>query len=324
MSMNKTFVSIIVPVYGTEAYLSDCINSLCNQSHSCIEIILVDDQSPDRCPEICDSYAQLDSRIKVIHQNNKGVSGARNTGINAATGEYIMFVDSDDELYPYAVETLLRDCIAYNADIVSATSKNIDEKGNIVFQHDDSVSTVFREDESLLLSLRGDRNTDAVWAKLFKMDFIKGIFFEEGKNINEDGFFMFQCYIRKPILLQHNISVYRYNIRKDSCSRQFFSEKYLSMLYFMNCKKKCIISHYPQYIDEMRNMEVRTLLYFLDVLCRDRGSKNKKIQVQCIQTIRKLYKYHQPINKHHKQLAWIAVNGLYPLYKILISLKYYR
>lgn len=322
--MDKISVSIIVPVYGTEAYLPDCINSLCSQSHSYIEIILVDDQSPDRCPEICDFYAQQDSRIKVIHQKNKGVSGARNTGMNAATGDYIMFVDSDDELYPHAVETLLKDCIAYNADIVSATSKTIDEKGNITFQQEDGISTVFREDAPLLLSLKGDRNTDAVWAKLFRKDFIKDISFEEGKNINEDGFFIFQCYIRKPILVQHNIAVYRYNIRQNSCSRQSFSEKYLSMLYFLDCKKEYIVSHCPQYMDEMRNMEVRTLLYFLDVLCRDREGKNKKLQIQCIQTIRKLRKYHKPIHKHHKQLAWIVINGLYPIYKIFIWLKYYR
>ena len=95
MDYNDTLVSIIVPVYGTEAYLPACINSIREQSHRNIQIILVDDQSPDRCPEICDQYAREDPRILVIHQKNKGVSGARNTGIDAATGECLMFVDSE-------------------------------------------------------------------------------------------------------------------------------------------------------------------------------------------------------------------------------------
>ena len=97
--MNKDpLVSVIVPVYGTEAYLPACIDSIRNQSYQNLQIILVDDQSPDRCPEICDSYAQKDPRIQVIHQKNTGVSGARNTGLQHVTGEYILFVDSDDEL----------------------------------------------------------------------------------------------------------------------------------------------------------------------------------------------------------------------------------
>ena len=116
-------VSIIVPVYGTEAYLPACIDSIRNQSYQNLQVILVDDQSPDRCPEICDSYAQKDLRIQVIHQKNTGVSGARNTGLQHVTGEYILFVDSDDELFPNAVEILLHDAQEYGADIASAEKR---------------------------------------------------------------------------------------------------------------------------------------------------------------------------------------------------------
>lgn len=322
--MDKISVSIIVPVYGTEEYLPACIESLCNQTHTFIQIILVDDQSPDRCPQICDSYADKDPRIKVIHQKNTGVSGARNAGMDLATGEYIAFVDSDDELYPHAVEQLLQDAIFFGADIVSAVPKIVDEHENIIHDNEDGKCDIFRDDATMLLSLQGNRNTDAVWAKLFRWEFIKDIRFEEGKNINEDGFFMFQCFVRRPVLVQHNVAVYKYSVRQNSCSRQKFSDKYLSMFYFMERKKKYIKDHYPQYLDQAYNMEVRTLLYFLDVLCRDRETKNKKLQIECIQTIRKLRKYHKPIHKHHKQLAWIVINGLYPIYKILIWFKYYR
>ncbi len=321
---SNALVSIIVPIYGTEYYLPNCIESLCRQTYSNIQIVLVDDQSPDDCPKICDAYAQKDNRIKVVHQQNKGVSGARNTGISVSSGEYVMFVDSDDELYPDAVEKLLNRSLTYNADIVSATARVVDEAGHILFENNDGECTVLHEDMSLLLSLQGDRHTESVWAKLFRKSFIEDICFVEGKNINEDSFFLFQCYIKKPIVVHNNIAVYRYNSRQDSCSRQFYSDKYLAMLYFLERKKEHINEHYPQYFNQMLNMEVRTHLSFLDVCCSAKGNQNKNLQKQSISTIRKLYKYHKPINKHHEQLAWIVIYGLYPLYKILIRFKYYK
>ena len=324
MVKHNALVSIIVPVYGTEDYLSACIESLCKQTYQHIEIILVDDQSPDKCPQICDCYAQKDPRIVVIHQENKGVSGARNTGISRATGTYIMFVDSDDELYPNAVDILLQDAYEYEADIVSGTKKVVDEKGNIFSAYDDGGCTVFKENEAFLLSLAGDRNTNSVCAKLFKSVFIYGCFFEEGKNINEDGFFIFQCYMKNPILVQRNVAVYQYNIVKNSNSKQRFSDNFVSMLYFCKKKKALVEKEFPQYIDQAYNMEVRTHLQFLQVLCRTNEKKYKKTHKESVRTVRRLYRYHKPINEHHKKLAWIVLHGLYPIYKIVIRLKYYR
>ncbi|MBR6559127.1 MAG: glycosyltransferase family 2 protein [Clostridia bacterium] len=314
----NALISIVIPVYGVEAYLPACIDSVRNQTYKNLQIILVDDESPDKCPQICDDYARKDDRIIVIHQKNKGVSGARNTGINSATGDFIMFVDSDDELYSDAVEILLNDVEEYGADIVWAPQKSGSgscEEGKYI---------VYQEDDALLLSLNGTYNINAVWGKLFRRSFIKNILFEIGKNINEDGFFMFQCYMRKPMMVQHNVPVYKYNIRDNSCSRQRFSDKYLSMLYFCERKKELIATDYPQYIEYAYNMEVRTTLQFLDVLCSSTDKKHKKIQNQCVKVIRDLYKYHKPINSHHKKLAWIVSHGLYPLYKVAVRLKYHR
>jgi glycosyltransferase involved in cell wall biosynthesis len=100
-------VSIIVPVFKVEAYLKECVESLRNQTLKDIEIILVDDESPDNCPSICDNYAELDSRIKVIHKKNGGLGYARNSGLEVATGEYVAFTDSDDYESPETYETLL-------------------------------------------------------------------------------------------------------------------------------------------------------------------------------------------------------------------------
>lgn len=102
--MNNSLVSIIVPIYKVEDYLNDCIQSIITQTYPNLEIILVDDGSPDRCPEICDTWASKDSRIKVFHRENAGLSAARNFGISKANGQYLMFIDSDDYLMKKAVQ----------------------------------------------------------------------------------------------------------------------------------------------------------------------------------------------------------------------------
>ncbi len=324
MEKKTALVSIIVPVYGTEDYLPACIESLCQQTYPHIEVILVDDQSPDSCPAICDGYAVRDARVRVIHQRNKGVSGARNTGISAAAGEYLLFVDSDDELYPEAVELLLRDMREHNADIVSGIKSIVDQNGHVRDSRDDGKLTLYRGDEPLLLSLGGDRDTNSACAKLFKTSFIQGVHFEEGKNIQEDGFFLFQCYARRPVLVQHNVAVYRYNVREGSGSRETFSEKYLSMLYFCEQKENMIAAQYPQYAEQANNMVVRTHLQFLQVLCRSADKKYAKLQKESVRTVRRLRKYHRPLNSHLKKLEWIVSLGLFPLYKKAIRIKHYR
>ncbi len=324
MINSDALISIIVPVYGTEQYLPDCIESLCNQTYPRIEIILVDDQSPDKCPEICDDYAQKDSRIIVIHQENKGVSGARNTGMRHATGDYIMFVDSDDALYSDAVEKLLQDAIQYNADIVSAQKSIVNQQGRIITADEKCEYVIYHNEEAIKLSLEGEKNTNSACAKLYKVSFIKDVFFEEGKNIHEDGFFIFQCYLRRPLLVQHNVPVYQCNYREDSNSRQKYSDKYLSMLYFCEEKEKLISIHYPQYHDLINNLKVRTHLQFLQVLCSTTEKRCKKLEKQSVKIVRQLFEYHKPINKHHKKLAWIVRLGLYPLYKAAVLFKYYR
>lgn len=317
-------ISVIVPVYGTEQYLPKCIDSIIQQSYSNIEIILVDDQSPDSCPEICDCYSEKDKRIIVIHQKNKGVSGARNTGIRCSSGEYIMFVDSDDELYPDSIKLLYDEIKSTGADIASGKKQSASYDKQSVIEQNTGKRSVYCGEEPVFLSLDGDVNTNSTCAKLFNKSFIDGIYFEEGKNVHEDGFFLFLCYLKKPVLVQRDVYIYRYNFRQNSNSHSDFSDKYLAILYFCEQKKKIISESYPQYIDRLHNMEVRTNLQFLDLLCRTKDNSYNVLQKKCINTVRALYKYHRPINKHHKQLVWIVVHNLYPLYKKLVYYKNHR
>ena len=115
--MNEPLVSVIVPVYKVGKYLDKCVESIVGQTYKNLEIILVDDGSPDNCPAMCDKRAERDSRIKVIHKQNGGVSSARNVGIDAAQGEFIGFVDSDDWLEPDMYDCIVKNALEYNADI---------------------------------------------------------------------------------------------------------------------------------------------------------------------------------------------------------------
>lgn len=320
----QPLVSIVVPVYGAEAYLPACIDSLRGQSYPHVEIVLVDDQSPDLCPQICDRYAALDSRVKVVHQENKGVSGARNTGLDHATGDYVSFVDSDDELLPQAVELMLRDALHHGADIVSAGQEIVSQNGGLIRSEGDGLCVLLQGDEFLLRSLSGDVSTVSSCGKLYRMSFLHDVRFEEGKNINEDGFFIFQCAAKSPLVVQHNVPVYRYTVRQGSFSTQSFSDGFLSMLYFCERKKEILEERFPRYREQAHNMEVRTNLEFLQVLCRTTDKKYRPVRRACVQTVRRLKKYHRPANKHHKRLASLVTWGLYPLYKAAVRFKYYR
>ena len=324
MIKQKALVSIVVPVYGTEAYLPACIDSLIRQSYSNLQIVLVDDQSPDRCPEICDTYAEKDSRILVIHQKNKGVSGARNTGIAHSEGDYIMFVDSDDELETNAIEVLINDIIEYQAHIVSASKCFVTIDGTMNSSDYDESVHIYEGDEMIKRSLDYDRYTRSLHSKLFDRGFIKDITFVESHNINEDGYFLFECYIKHPKVVQHNVSLYKYYQRENSASNGGFSAKYLDMLYFCDLKYKYICDNMPQYLEKAKDMVVRTNLLFLDVFCRSTGRQYIKAQRRCVKTVRKFRKHHHPINDHYNKLEHIVVWGLYPVYKFVFQLKYSR
>ena len=128
--MEQTVISVIVPIYKVEQYLRQCVDSILNQTHSALEVILVDDGSPDGSGKICDEYAARDSRVRVIHKKNGGLSDARNAGIDIARGDYIAFVDSDDWLEPDTYESMLAAMKKYQAKLVCAGRfDNSDETG---------------------------------------------------------------------------------------------------------------------------------------------------------------------------------------------------
>lgn len=170
-------VSIIVPIYKVEEhYLRKCIESIINQTMKNIEIILVDDESPDDCGKICDNYAKIDNRIKVIHQKNKGLSGARNSGVSVATGEYITFVDGDDWIEKQMCETLYNYASDEKYDIICASIVKDYNNNLYKYKYTKFVDKkLYRNDECKYWQkevLDHNANISGVYAKLIKRDII--------------------------------------------------------------------------------------------------------------------------------------------------------
>ena len=201
--MNKPKVSVIIPVYNVEKYLDRCLKSVTNQSLSDIQIILVDDESPDNCPKICDEAKEKDSRISVIHKKNEGLGLARNSGLSIATGEYVYFVDSDDYLELNALEVLYNASKKDNCDICLGGIYSQNENGDITKEKNKLSGSIFYGKEiveNVLIEMMGSKPTDkydtsirmSAWQGIYRNDLLKDnklLFPSEREFISEDIIF---------------------------------------------------------------------------------------------------------------------------------------
>lgn len=181
MSDEKPIISIIVPVYNVEQYIAKCLASIQAQTFSNFEAILVDDGSPDNCGKICDAFAATDTRFRVIHQVNGGLSNARNSGLSVAKGKYIGFVDSDDSIAPDMYEKLYNEAIRTGADIVICDHFRVEEGKNVP-RNSFAKNQIFNN-RDLMHKLADDELTSYIWCKLYKKEL-----FEETKFIEEHNF----------------------------------------------------------------------------------------------------------------------------------------
>lgn len=208
-------ISVIVPIYKVEPYLDRCIRSIVDQTYAHLEIILVDDGSPDNCPAICDTWAQRDPRIKVIHKANGGLSDARNAGMDIATGELISFVDSDDTIAPEFLEKLYRALTAYDADIAECAVSYVDETGRVLRRRNVSQVQTMEKIEALQRLVTEDGIYQTVWNKLYRRHAALGVPFAVGKY-NEDEFWTWQVFERINKLAVVPECLYNYLQRSSS------------------------------------------------------------------------------------------------------------
>lgn len=202
-------ISVIVPIYKVEPYLDRCVESIVAQTYENLQIILVDDGSPDRCPAMCDAWAAKDSRIQVIHKENGGLSDARNAGLAAATGEYVAFIDSDDSIAPDFIQRLFDALINSGADIAECATDYVDEAGNVLRRRNAADVSCMGREEALRRLVLEDGVYQTVWNKLYRRDVIAGILFEKGKY-NEDEFWTYRIFDRMEKLAVVREPLYYY------------------------------------------------------------------------------------------------------------------
>ena len=230
--MTTPLISVIVPVYRVEEYMERCVKSILSQTYKNLEVILVDDGSPDQCPAICDACAEKDARVKVIHQENKGLSGARNAGIDAASGEYLAFVDSDDYVSPHFIEELYQ--LLQDTGCAIGQCRFSYVKGDGLVEEGDSAFCIYRG-ESLMEQLYGPEEKATcfvvAWNKLYRAELFKetGIRYPEGR-IHEDEATTYRLFHEAKKLAFLDRALYGYYTENGGSITSVFSAKRLQWL----------------------------------------------------------------------------------------------
>lgn len=233
----ETAISVIVPVYRVEKYLPACIDSILNQTFTDFELILVDDGSPDRCPEICDEVARRDARVRVIHQANAGLSAARNAGIEIAHGEWLGFVDSDDYIAPQFYEKLYQTAQRTDADCVMCSVQNVDESGKSIDSALMRVADEVKTGQEVLQKIGRDDVTPylTAWNKLYRRKLFNTLRYPAGRQ-NEDVFVFAElfCQVQRAACVAEPLYFYRKRI--DSIMNSAVTLRNLDEMWaYVNC-----------------------------------------------------------------------------------------
>ena len=268
--MEQNLISVIMPVYKTEeSHLRKAIESVINQSYRKLEIVLVDDGSPDQCGAICDAYAGTDNRIRVIHKKNGGVSSARNCGLETVTGDYIFFVDSDDTLKGNAIEVLFAIVQKTDADIVICSCKHVKEKNDDNAIYDGAyqcLKTVESAEAIKNLSYNihvfDELEPTAVWGKLYKKSAVQNLRFNEKMNVGEDFVFNYFAICKAKVVTYCNLKLYNYNFVETSLmNNKIYSPKLMRS--FEELVKFAESQKNSEYFDEVivRSVNVAFTIY---------------------------------------------------------------
>lgn len=237
-------ISVIVPVYKVEKYLEKCVNSICSQSYSDLEIILVDDGSPDSCGKICDEMALRDQRIRVIHQKNRGLSIARNAGLAIAQGKYVAFVDSDDTIENGAYLMLHNMIEDYDADIAICGCRKVKEHELLKKVEYPNYENVLLDNNKLWELIFGQLNNSAC-NKLYKRSLIGDLQFPEKVVHGEDLLFNIEYLAKCNIGVYNEAPVYNYLSRNDSITRSSFNENVFGEIVAKDKAKDLVKKYMP-------------------------------------------------------------------------------
>ena len=313
-------ISVIVPIYNVEQYLDQCIDSIVNQEYKNLEIILVDDGSPDSCPSICDKWEKKDKRIKVIHKTNGGLSDARNVGIEIATGEYIGFVDSDDYIKKTMYASLLETCQKYKAKI-ACCGRILFNDTNELGEKFTSQERIYNSEQALKLSLIGECVDVAAWDKLYDKTLFDNIRFPVGEN-NEDTAIYYKLIDQSGNIAHTGTSEYYYRCRSGSITQSSYKIKdRINIFKHLDELEKFLLKKYPNLLDEFQQYRTMNIYFLLYIYMKNRLA-NKKEGRYLKKELKKNRKYllcNNSIQAKDKIIALGMCNGIYEAY---LNIKY--
>ena len=263
-------ISVIVPVYKTEAYLDRCVESIVEQSYENLEIILVDDGSPDNCPAMCDAWAEKDSRVKVVHKQNGGLSDARNAGMAIATGELMGFVDSDDWIAPDMYQLLYEHMVADDSDIAACGVEMVWEDGTPPRLLTKAGCCVLNQEEAMRAIIEESWLKQPVWYKLYKTALIRDIPFPVGKY-HEDVFWSYQAVARAQKVSVSDKVCYYYAQRSGSIMGEGYSLKRLDAVEAKVERCDFIEQQFPALAGLAQSQLIGSCMYHCQLLRRNRS-----------------------------------------------------
>lgn len=306
-SVNDSLVSIIVPIYNAEKYLDSCIQSVLRQTYTNWELILIDDGSTDKSGRIAEEYGFADERITVFHQKNLGVSLARNQGIDEATGNYVVFLDADDEL--------IEDCLAKTVNIAEETNADIVAGRSCEDRELFKDRIIWTGAEALENSLKDHLFTHSACAKLIRREFIGKTRFTPDIRINEDSYFVFQLLCKQNVFVLTNDVIYFYRANSESSSRTVFSEKYFDILKVSDLKYKKIEEQFPQMHDLAKNMLLKARMNVLRILAVRTRDEYRDVEKKLLEYILDNKEDYIPSSKECNQWMFILSHHLFYVYK---------
>ena len=257
--MRKELISVIVPIYNVEKYLQQCLDSIINQTYKKLEIILIDDGSVDNCPTICDEYAKKDKRIRVIHKENKGISHARNTGLDISNGNYIAFVDGDDYIESTMIETLYKNLKENNSDIsicnyyeVFSTNNKLGLKmgNNKIFTSKNKYELLINDYKIVMIP---------PWGKIYKKEIFNNIKYPNGM-IMEDSYILTDILKTVNRISYINTPLYYYVQRENSIMKKFTLKRLDSLLGQEKRIKFCIENNLTNILDKVKLKYIYSLI----------------------------------------------------------------
>lgn len=296
--MEKGLVSVVLPIYNVEKYLNRCIKSVVNQTYSHLEIILVDDGSPDNCSKICDEWAKIDNRIKVVHKKNAGLGYARNTGIENATGEYICFFDSDDYIALDAIEKAYSLAVKEKSDMVVFGFCNVNSNGKLrkpVIPKTEKVTYFGNEVQDVFLAdligpdVKNGIQTNlwmSAWASMYSLDRIKKTswkFVSEREIISEDIYSLLQLYKYVGRVSVLSEALYFYCENNNSLTHTYKPDRFEQIKnFYLECLIVCDKCGYKNVVRQRLTYPfLSNTIAALKMIVASNQSKKEKMNLLC-------------------------------------------